>query len=156
MEKLEDTEINMRQEFRVIIAGGRDFAVNPAEREDNNLLYSTMDNLLRNKIRSHRIVIICGMAKGADLAGARYAKDRNFHIRYFPAEWDKHGKKAGVLRNDEMAQNADALVAFWDGQSSGTKNMIETAKKHGLQVRVIHYSQKSEEQDKDEFGFPIY
>ena len=143
-------------EFRVIIAGGRDFAVNPAEREDNTLLYSTMDKLLKNKARSHRIVIICGMAKGADLAGARYAKDRKFHVRYFPAEWEKHGKKAGVLRNAEMAKNADALVAFWDGESPGTKNMIETAKKQGLQVRVIRYSHKSEEQALDEFGYPVY
>lgn len=129
-----------REEFRVIIAGGRDFAVNPAEREDNTLLYSTMDKLLRNKRRSHRIVIICGMVKGADLAGARYAKDRDYHIRYFPAEWERYGKKAGVLRNEEMAKNADALVAFWDGQSPGTKNMIETAQRYGLQIRVKRYS----------------
>lgn len=146
----------VRPEYRVIIAGGRDFAVNPAEKEDNTLLYSTMDKLLRNKRRSHRIVIICGMAKGADLAGARYAKDRDYHIRYFPAEWEKYGKKAGVLRNAEMAQNADALVAFWDGESPGTRNMIETAKKHSLQVRVIRYSHKPEEQELDEFGYPVY
>lgn len=145
-----------REEFRVIIAGGRDFAVNPAEKEDNTLLYSTMDKLLRNKRRSHRIVIICGMAKGADLAGARYAKDRKFHIRYFPAEWDKHGKKAGILRNEEMAKNADALVAFWDGESRGTANMIETAKRYGLQTRVIRYSHKPKAQELDEFGYPVY
>lgn len=122
-------------EFRVIIAGGRDFT-------DYNLLRSTMDVLLRNKLRKEKIVVICGMAKGADMLGARYAKERGYHVRYFPAEWDKLGKRAGIIRNEEMAQNADALVAFWDGSSHGTKNMIETAERYNLAVRVKRYSNK--------------
>ena len=125
-------------EFRVIIAGGRDFT-------DYNLLRSTMDALLRNKLRKEKIVVICGMAKGADMLGARYAKERGYHVRYFPAEWDKLGKCAGIIRNEEMAQNADALVAFWDGSSHGTKNMIETAERYNLAVRIKRYSNKKEE-----------
>lgn len=125
-------------EFRVIIAGGRDF-------QDYQLLRSTMDALLQNKLRKVKIVIICGMAKGADMLGARYAQERGYHIRYFPAEWDKLGKKAGIVRNEQMAQNADALVAFWDGSSHGTKNMIETAKRYNLAVRVKRYNNKKEE-----------
>lgn len=126
------------QEFRVIIAGGRDF-------QDYKLLRSTMDALLQNKLRKVKIVIICGMAKGADMLGARYAQERGYHIRYFPAEWDNLGKKAGIIRNEQMAQNADALVAFWDGESRGTKNMIETAEQYNLAVRVKRYSNKKEE-----------
>lgn len=125
-------------EFRVIIAGGRDFT-------DYNLLRSTMDVLLRNKLRKEKIVVICGMAKGADMLGARYAQERGYHIRYFPAEWDKLGKKAGIIRNEQMAQNADALAAFWDGSSHGTKNMIETAERYNLAVRVKRYNNKKEE-----------
>lgn len=125
-------------EFRVIIAGGRDF-------QDYQLLRSTMDVLLRNKLRKEKIVVICGMAKGADMLGARYAKERGYHVRYFPAEWDKLGKRAGIIRNEEMAQNADALVAFWNGSSHGTKNMIETAERYNLAVRVKRYSNKKEE-----------
>lgn len=145
-----------RDEFRVIIAGGRDFARTPIDKADWELLTSSLDKLLQNKRRTHRIVVLCGMAKGADMAGKRYAEQRRYHVRYFPAEWEKHGKKAGMLRNAEMAQNADALVAFWDGESPGTRNMIETAKKYGLQTRVIRYSHKPAEQAQDEFGFPIY
>lgn len=144
-----------RDEFRVIIAGGRDFARMPSDREDVDLLTKTMDNLFQYKKRSHRIVVLCGMAKGRDMAGKRYAEQRRFHVRYFPADWQQYGRRAGIVRNELMAQNADALVAFWDGSSRGTKNMIETAQRYGLAVRVIRYNLKSEMPEKDEFGFPI-
>lgn len=120
------------KEFRIIIAGGRDF-------QDYRLLRSTMDKLLQNKLRKEKIVIICGMAKGADMLGARYAKERGYKIRYFPADWEKYGKCAGPIRNEEMARNADALVVFWDGESHGTKNMIETAERYNLAVRIKKY-----------------
>lgn len=116
--------------FRVIIAGGRNFP-------DYPLLAQTMDHLLSNT--SDEIVCICGKARGADALGERYAIERGYPILYFPAEWEKYGRIAGYLRNTEMARNADALVAFWDGRSPGTKHMIETAKKHGLKVRIKYY-----------------
>ena len=59
----------------------------------------------------------------------------NFH----PADWERHGKAAGPIRNAEMADVSDALIAFWDGQSCGTKSMIELAKRKGLQVAVVRY-----------------
>lgn len=58
---------------------------------------------------------------------------------YDPADWKGLGKSAGYKWNEQMAQNADALVAFWDGQSRGTKHMIDLACKYGLKVRVIKY-----------------
>ncbi len=122
----------LRDEFKVIVAGSRDF-------NDYKLMCDTLDNLLKNKRRTHKIIVICGMAKGADLLGYRYANTRNYSIRCFPAEWETHGKKAGVIRNEEMAKNADALVAFWNGISPGTKNMIETAKNYNLNIRIKKY-----------------
>ena len=56
-----------------------------------------------------------------------------------PADWDKHGKAAGPIRNAEMAEVADALIAFWDGQSRETKSMIDLARKKGLQVAIVRY-----------------
>lgn len=53
------------------------------------------------------------------------------------------GAKTGHIRNAEMADNADALIAYWDGESRGTKNMIETAKTKGLKVYVHKYRQES-------------
>lgn len=117
--------------FRVIIAGGRDF---------NNYegLAQVMDRLLANV--TDEIQIVCGMARGVDRLGERYAKERGYSIRYFEADWDEHGRAAGYIRNEEMAKNADALVAFWDGQSKGTHHMIETAQRYKLDVRVKRYT----------------
>lgn len=116
--------------FRVIIAGGRDF-------EDYQLLRQTMNKLLVNT--EDEIVIVSGKARGADTLGERYAKECGYKILPFPADWEKHGRKAGFLRNMEMAKNADALIAFWDGKSKGTKSMIDLANRHQLKVRVKMY-----------------
>ena len=116
-------------ELRVIIAGGRDF-------DDYELLCRTMDTLL---IHKSSVTVLCGKAKGADTLGERYAKDRGYTVEYYPADWEKFGRSAGYLRNEEMAKNADALVAFWDGKSKGTGHMISLARKHGLKIRVKQY-----------------
>ena len=59
-----------------------------------------------------------------------------------PADWEKYGRSAGPKRNAQMAEIANALIAFWDGQSRGTKNMIETAKQKGLIVKVVNYTNR--------------
>lgn len=124
----------MSKTFRVIIAGSRGFT-------DYPLLAETMDSLLQN-IKTP-VTVVCGMARGADLLGERYALDRDFQIQRYPADWDKHGKRAGYIRNEQMAQNADALVAFWDGESRGTKHMIDLAHRYGLKVRVKKYNESA-------------
>lgn len=116
--------------FRVIVAGGRDF---------NNYagLAASLDYLLKNI--NDEIQIVCGMARGADRLGEQYAKERGYKVIYMPADWDIDGRSAGFKRNIKMAEYADALVAFWDGKSSGTRHMIETAKSKGLDIRVKRY-----------------
>ena len=123
-----------KKDFRVIIAGGRDFS-------DYVLMCRTMDTLLSNISKDTDIVIVCGMARGADTLGDRYAKDRNYKVNYFPADWNTYGRAAGYKRNEQMAQNADALVAFWDGKSRGTKHMIDLARKYRLRVRIRYYNE---------------
>ena len=61
----------------------------------------------------------------------------NYPIKRFPADWENLGRGAGYVRNVQMAFYADALIAFWDGESRGTKHMIDIAKEKGLMVRVI-------------------
>lgn len=116
--------------FKLIIAGGRDF-------NDIDLLFYRCDNILKN-ITSD-IEIVSGNAKGADTLGEQYASKKGFSLKKFPANWSEYGKSAGVIRNKQMAEYADGLIAFWDGRSKGTKDMIEQAKKQGLGIRVIHY-----------------
>lgn len=118
--------------YRVIIAGTRYF-------NDYELLRTSCNNLLSVKQRTHSVVIISGTARGADQMGERYARERGFQLRRFPAAWEQYGKSAGHIRNAKMADNADALIAFWDGESKGTKNMIDNARRKGLAVRVIQY-----------------
>lgn len=116
--------------FRVIIAGGRDFA-------DYELLSKTMDEYLPEI--TDDISIVCGQACGADTLGEQYAKEHGYNVQYFPVEWKQYCKAAGYIRNTEMAKNADALVAFWDGASLGTKHMIATAERLHLDVKVVTY-----------------
>lgn len=122
--------------FRVIIAGGRDF-------DDYDMLVKTMDMVLQNI--TDEIQVVCGMASGADTLGERYAKERGYKIAYFPADWKKYGRAAGFNRNQEMAKNADALVAFWDGKSKGTKHMLDIAQRYGLRVRLKPYGKQPKE-----------
>jgi len=122
-----------KQKFKVIIAGGREF-------NDYGLLCQTCDRMLSQKQRTHSIVIVSGTARGADTLGERYAQERGYSIEQYPADWEHAGKAAGLIRNAQMASVADALIAFWDGQSRGTAHMIELARKHELQVRVVPFN----------------
>lgn len=83
--------------------------------------------------------IVSGMARGPDLMGKRYAEEHGIAVIPMPAEWDKHGRSAGHIRNREMAVEGDSLIAFWDGKSSGTRSMIQYAKeqKHNF-IAVIN------------------
>jgi hypothetical protein len=115
--------------IKVIIAGGRNF-------DDFNKLCQVCDGFLQDQ---NDIEIVSGAYKGADLLGERYAAERNHTIKQFPANWRRYGKSAGLKRNTEMAAYADSLIAFWDGESKGTKHMIELATQTGLIVKVIYF-----------------
>lgn len=110
--------------MRVIIAGSRD--------------YDNYDGLLEaiNDSAFEISVVVSGGAKGADALGERYAIAMNKPLDIHKADWKAHGRGAGPVRNKKMAENADALIAIWDGQSRGTKHMIDTATSKGLRVYV--------------------
>ncbi|HEY9169418.1 MAG TPA: DUF2493 domain-containing protein [Lutibacter sp.] len=114
--------------IKVIIAGGRNF-------DDFDKLRQVCDEFLKDQ---NKVEIVSGAYKGADALGERYAAERNHQIKQFPADWRRYGKSAGLKRNTEMAAYADALIAFWDGKSKGTKNMIELATQAGLNVKIIN------------------
>lgn len=113
---------------KVIIAGGRDFN-SPAMLEYEMEIISRRINITE---------VVCGGAVGADHIGSRWAINNDIPVVCFYADWQKHGRAAGPIRNREMAEYADALVAFWDGLR-GTLNMIHTADRLGLQVEVVRY-----------------
>ena len=111
----------------VIVAGGRDF-------ENYNLIESELDKLFGD---NQDVTVISGKALGADTLGEQYATSKGFKIDEYPANWKKYGKRAGMVRNKQMADNANMLVAFWDGKSKGTGNMIKEARKKKLKVKVV-------------------
>ena len=115
--------------MKVIIAGGRDF-------NNYELLYKTCNKLLSGiEVKE---IVSGGAPNGADSLGEKFAKEKGFHIKVFKANW-KYGRAAGPIRNKEMAQYADYLIAFWDGKSKGTKSMINLAKSFELKVSVCKY-----------------
>lgn len=81
--------------------------------------------------------IVSGGARGVDRLGELLAYQKSIQVKQFIPDWDGFGKKAGHVRNREMGDYADALIALWDGESKGTKGMIEYAEKKGLQVYVF-------------------
>ena len=127
------------EELRVIIAGSRDFS-------DYELLKKSAIEIITKKTMLPDLTrIISGGARGADTLGERFANEMGLEISRFIPDWDGLGKRAGYVRNAEMAKfaveddNDGMLIAFWDGQSRGTKHMIDLAKRYGLEVHVVNY-----------------
>lgn len=82
--------------------------------------------------------VVSGGARGADKLGEQYAKRNNIPLQIYRANWDAYGKRAGHIRNRQMAECSEALIALWDGKSKGTQNMINTAKELNLKVFVYY------------------
>jgi hypothetical protein len=116
--------------MKVIIAGSRTF-------RDLDILTKECDFYLQN---CKDIEVVSGTAAGADSLGEMYALTRNYKVTRFPADWQKYGKAAGYIRNEEMAKYADALIAFWDGISKGTEHMINLAKRYNLKIAVYEHT----------------
>lgn len=87
------------------------------------------------------LVIISGGARGADTLANLYAVRNELEMVVYAAEWDKHGKSAGYIRNADIVKDCDELVAFWDGKSRGTLHSINIATKQGKTVTVIKYEE---------------
>ena len=129
----------MTNKLKVIVAGSRGFT-------DYNFVKERLNHFLSNKLPN--VEIVSGHARGVDTLGEIYAKEYNLNCKIFPADWNTHGKAAGPIRNQQMSTYADALIAFKTPESRGTLNMIKTATKDKLIVRVIEvdspYKQKEE------------
>lgn len=114
--------------MKLIIAGSRN--VYPSIPDIRNALldkglYSWVDE------------IVSGGARGADRAGELYAKGCDLRLTQFLPDWENDGHVAGVRRNIRMADYADALLAFWDGESKGTANMILAMHAQNKPVHVV-------------------
>jgi hypothetical protein len=78
--------------------------------------------------------LVCGEARGVDTCGRQWAEKRQIPIKSFPANWDANGRRAGPMRNRQMAEYAEALILIWDGKSFGSANMLKEAKYRSLKI----------------------
>ena len=108
---------------KVLVCGGRDY-------NDRETVQRTLDRIKPAEI-------IHGAARGADTLAGEYARDRDIPCRRFPADWQRHGRSAGFLRNRQMLDEGkpDLVVAFPGGP--GTRNMVNTALERGFQVKTV-------------------
>lgn len=112
--------------MKVIIAGSRHF-------HDYQLVEDTIKRL---ELEIDEVVY--GGAPGADYLGLLWARKHKVKVKTFLAEWSVYGGAAGPLRNKQMAEYGDYLLAFWDGKSPGTRSMINEMKKKGKHGEVIY------------------
>lgn len=119
----------------LIVFGGRDFT-------DRGMFDEAMYGF-PNILTSEFVNGMCDT--GADLMAREYARMRGRKVHEFPADWDTYGKAAGPRRNAAMAKFGSVGIGFWDGKSSGTKNMIMHALQNGCELHVYRYKSGSQE-----------
>lgn len=130
----QDCEDKLCEYFFCLVVGSRTF-------NDYELMKKKLDKLLQNQ---KKVVIVSGGARGADTLAVQYAKERGYSVKVFPAQWEKYGKRAGYVRNEQMHEYISkverrGVVAFWDGQSHGTEHNFSMCRKYGNPLRKIIY-----------------
>ena len=81
--------------------------------------------------------VVSGGAPGADSLAEKWAKENKKMLTIYPADWLNLGKRAGYVRNTDIVKNSDMIIAFWDGNSKGTKHTIGLAQKMGKECKII-------------------
>lgn len=120
-------------DFKLAVIGSRTF-------EDYDVAKILLDDCNSKVGITH---IISGGAKGADSIGAKWANESGVKLVEYIPDWDKHGKRAGFIRNSQIIADADAVIAFWDGKSGGTADSINKANEKGLDVFIYNFVKKS-------------
>ncbi len=118
--------------MKVIIAGSRGI-------NDYILVQQAIiDSGLWSKY-THKLEIVSGTCKNSpDVLGEAFASNNKLTLHRFPANWDKYGRRAGFVRNVQMGEFSDALIAIWDGKSKGTQQMVEWSWTNGLYTFVAN------------------
>ena len=119
------------RKLRILVCGDRNWT-------DYFLIATTLYKAIKHE---PRVTIIHGAARGADSMAGIFARTNGLNVRSYPAQWSKHGKAAGIIRNQQMLDEGkpDKVIAFHDDikNSKGTKDMIERAKKAGIPVELV-------------------
>ena len=95
----------------------------------------------------HLVTLVSGHGGNVDLAVEDEAIKQGIDIEVFPADWKKYGKRGGPIRNAQIAELCDAMIAFWDFKSRGTKDAIDKATKLGKPILVVGVEHKLTDKD---------
>ena len=130
----------------LVVAGSRHFGARRSPEED--FICRKLDELTR-LLDKNFLEVVQGGCKGVDMIAQDWAWRNKCTYTTFHPNWERYGKAAGPKRNQEMAEYAgkfrgSVLVAFWDGESKGTADMIEQAELYGIQVRIIQIPKKGD------------
>ena len=129
---LTNVQTNAKEEYRVIIAGSNGF-------DDYTLFENKCNHFLSEKIKTHNIIILSGTSYRISSIINWYSYEHNLITIPFDAEWGKYGQCAVNISNEKMINCADAVIAFWDGKSKFTENLIDMAKSKGLPTVVVKF-----------------
>lgn len=122
-----------KEPYYLVVAGGRDF-------QNFDYMKREICALMWNELTNYEVVIISGECPtGADYWAKNAARALRLRYHGVLANWKEHGKAAGPIRNREMATHGSGLLAFWDGESRGTGNMIDEMRAQGKPVRIREY-----------------
>lgn len=112
--------------INVLVYGGRDFTWDDSIYEWMDYMFSDWD--------ADEVVVISGLARGADMLGLEWAKRNGYRTKQFPANWKEHGKAAGFLRNKQMLEEGKPDYALEFPGGNGTKHMRDLLDKAGVEV----------------------
>lgn len=133
--------------MKIVVAGGRDFF-------DEEFMAEKLSELVEKGILGPEDELVCGMAKGADLTAKSLFEKEGLTVHERPADWKnldavpciiKHNKYgaynalAGHNRNTTMGDEAELAIIFWDGKSTGTKNMIDYMRSLNKPIYIFNY-----------------
>jgi hypothetical protein len=120
--------VEVEDMIKIGVIGSRSF-------NDYELLKRTLDEYL-GKVW----VVVSGGADGADSLGEKWAEENNIKTCIYLPDWDTHGKYAGFIRNKDIVEDSDIIIAFWDGMSRGSEHSINLAKKMDKEVRIVYFN----------------
>ena len=117
-------------DINIVIGGCRNY-------NDYDYFFNSVHYYLSSVCSKYDIVIISGGCRGTDKLAQRYAFEKGYKFEECVAEWGKYGRSAGPIRNRKMVTKADCVIAFWDGKSKGTGNLIDFAKEFNKPIRIV-------------------
>lgn len=115
------------KKLKLAIIGSRTF-------DNYELLYKELE-----KYKERINLVVSGGAKGADYLGEVWARENNIKTLIFYPDWDKFGKRAGFIRNEDIIKNCDCCLAFWDGVSNGTKHSLSLCEEYNKPYKIIKF-----------------